>query len=210
VPSRDEVRRSLARMGAGGWESAERALADRVEDDVYEQRQIEALLRAAAPAGPPPGDTAVRRWIEANPDRVRAPAQVRLRQIVVHSAAMANTARRALAAGEPFSAVARRMSSDRTAEAAWYGRRDLPDELWEAVRDAPPGSVCGPVVSPHGYHLLLVERRRPAGPLPVREAMAVARRALVEDRRAAAIERLLERLRSRAEIRADMAAVAAL
>ena len=205
-PAREDVRRAFGELGGAGWDAADRAAAWNAQDDLYEQRQIEELVRVAVPRPDPPGRAVVAAWLAVHPEAARRPAQVRLRQIVVHSSAMANEIKAALDKGEALGTVARRLGLG-GAEPAWLGEDSLPPEVWEAARGGSVGAVLGPVASDFGYHLAVVDARRDGGALPVAEAQALARRRLGRERRDAAFRGFVTGLRRAAVIRVDRAAV---
>jgi parvulin-like peptidyl-prolyl isomerase len=212
-PSREDVRGRILEMGSRGWEEAERAQVLNVEDDLYEQRQIEDLMRHELPPVGTPSLREVRRYIQAHADLFTRPAQVRLRQIVVHSAAMVEDAQRMIKAGESFEGVVRRLGGTPAATVlgpAWNAADDVPDEVWAAAASAPKGEVRGPVASEYGFHLFKVEGRRDAGPISRDEAEARASRLIVGERRHAGVQAFLVRLRRSAVIRVDRRAVASL
>lgn len=212
-PSREDVRERIMEMGARGWEDAERVSFMNVEDDLYDQRQIEELLRREIPPVRTPGTREVRRFVNAHRGLFRRPDQVRLRQIVVHSAAMVESAKRMIEAGTSFEETARRVAGTPRAAAmgpAWVAQEDVPGEVWEAARAAARGSLGGPVASEYGFHLFRVEDRRPAGLISSEEAEARARKRLIEERRHGAVQEFLARLRRSAVIRVDLESVARL
>jgi len=66
--------------------------------------------------------------------------------------------------GADFAAVARQFSQSATAarggDLGWLQGTDLAPELFNAIRDLPPGKVVGPVRSEGGYHILALRDRR--------------------------------------------------
>lgn len=94
---------------------------------------------------------------------VPVPEQASAEQEVRARAAAEDVARRARS-GEDFAALARRLSQ--APEAANGGRLGLrradryPALFWEAVRDARPGDIIGPLRSGAGFHVLQVVSKR--------------------------------------------------
>lgn len=77
-------------------------------------------------------------------------------------------AKKALASGVDFSAVAKKYSQDRSVTEngghLGYRRAKLPDGFYEletAIYNTEPGEVAGPVQSRVGYHLIKVNERKP-------------------------------------------------
>lgn len=205
-PAREEVRREFGRLGGAGWEQAERTAAWNAQDDLYEQRQIEELLRAALSPPAPPGRDAIAAWVRAHPEARRRPAQVKLRQLVVHSSAMAAQLKTLLEQGGTPAAAARRFGLPEP-DSAWLGEDGLPAAVWAAAAGAKTGAVVGPVATEYGFHVGRVEGRRDGGTLSAEEAGDLARRRLLRDRRDEAQRAYVARLRRAAAIRVDRAAL---
>jgi len=210
-PSRAGVRRAFAKMGDRGWDEAERELAGSVEDEMYEQRQIEILLLNALPLLKQPKKAEIRRYLKKHPEDFQRPVQVRLRQIVVHSASKVRTVQAELSSGASFMETMRRHSTLSNVpskdQLTWVGESDLSMEVWEAVREAPVKKPVGPVVSAHGTHFLLVVERRKAGPVPATEASAIARKRLRQEWKRRAMASYLAKLRKSAKIKVDLKAL---
>ena len=93
-------------------------------------------------------------------------ARVRLRQIVVAREDLARELLSQLQEGREFAQVARQHSQHPSgSEGGAVGevfRRQLPAEIADAVFAARSGEVVGPLATPQGFLLLLVEEVRPA------------------------------------------------
>jgi parvulin-like peptidyl-prolyl isomerase len=206
------VRWNFAKMGEAGWEEADKERAWTVQDEMYEQRQIEDLLRIVIRRPKDATMREVKRYIKEHAEEFRRPDQVRLRQIVVNSATMVEAVADAIEAGESFTAITRGLgiSSGTTRQLKWLGEGDLPAEIWEAVRDLKPGRRAGPVQTPYGAHFVYVRARREAGALSFKESAEIVSARIARERRGKAVTKYVARLRKRAKIRIDMTAVAAL
>ncbi|MEK7475398.1 MAG: peptidyl-prolyl cis-trans isomerase [Candidatus Coatesbacteria bacterium] len=212
-PNRDDVRIRIKEMGARGWEDAERAQVLNVEDDLWEQAQIDGLLRRELPPIRNPSAREVKAYVQAHPEVFARPAQFLLRQIVVHSAAMVDKAEAMLMDGETFEETAVRLGGRQRVSAlgpSWMGQDDVPPEVWAAAVGARWRRIVGPVASEYGFHLFRVEGRREAGPVEPEVATIRARKRIVQERRQKLVEALLARVRRGAVIKIDRAAVAAL
>lgn len=131
---------------------------------------------------------------ESNDDAGWQAAQARLREV----------ARRAIAPGADFAALARETSDDEGSKAAggdlgWFGRGRMVKEFEDAVFALQVGQVSGPVKSQFGYHIIKLEDRRPAGLQPLEEVRERVRDKVVEgladaegSRRAAALREKIE------------------
>lgn len=212
-PARSAVRGSFAKMGQSGWGQADKDAAWNVQDEMYEQKQIEILLRNAVRRPKRPTAKEVRKYYRENKDEFRHPEQVRLRHIVVNSASMVEAIRSEFDSGRSFSAVRRKHAPGAVTEPAqlkWLGEADLPVGVWEAAREARVGKPVGPVHTAYGAHFLAVRARRDAGPLSYQDAATIISRRITEERRREAVAKYVSRLRKKAKIRLDMTALAAL
>lgn len=134
------------------------------------------------------------------------PAQVRARQIVVDDQAAGERVLAQLRKGEPFSEVAKRVSLSPEAaqggDLGFFGREEMPPEF-DAVFDLPVGKVSPLVKSDYGYHLFLVEEKRPAARLGREEAAREIRALLEAERREAVYQAWLQELRGKAAVEVD-------
>jgi peptidyl-prolyl cis-trans isomerase C len=134
------------------------------------------------------------------------PAQVRARQIVVAEEAEGVQILASLRRGEAFAEVAQRHSLSPEAaqggDLGFFGRDEMPPEF-EAVFALPVGKVSPLIKSDYGYHLFLVEAKRPAAQLSRTEAAAEIRARLEAELREAIYQEWLQDLRSKAVIEVD-------
>lgn len=132
----------------------------------------------------------------------RTPAEeIHLHQIVVAAAPDAEAVKKALAGGAAFEAVAMERSID--AETRFKGgdlgettTDTLPQPLAEAIKDAKPGQVVGPVKVDAGWALLRVDERHPEPPPSLDAVRPQLIRFITYDQ----IKDLVLRLRSKAKI----------
>jgi parvulin-like peptidyl-prolyl isomerase len=97
--------------------------------------------------------------LKVNPSDVTAGDTLKIK-------ARADSIRKAIAGGLDFRAAAKMLSEDASTAAdsgslGWFGWGKMVDEFQEAVWNAKTGAVAGPVRTPYGYHLILVEETRP-------------------------------------------------
>jgi len=188
--------------------------------DVVVRRRLVQRMRLdleARALRDPPDEAALRAWLEAHPERYRAPARARLAHLYF---AREEAARRALgrlraegagppaatggpsgleawrALGEPFLHPPEQPSQSRAELARRFGAG-----LADAAFDAPLGRWTGPVASAYGSHLLWVYEREPARALRLAEVRGAVRAAVLAERRREALEAGLARLRAAAEVR---------
>ncbi len=150
-----------------------------------EQREAAYLLvdgsRLAGQVQVP--DAELQSWYDAHKDEFTQEEQVRARHILVmindkrddeQARQRIEEAKRRLAGGADFAAVARELSEDpaskdKGGDLGWFGRNKMVKEFEAAAFGAQPGKLVGPVKSSFGYHLLEVTDKRPGGTRPFAE-----------------------------------------
>jgi len=108
--------------------------------------------------------------------------------------------------GEPFAAVAKGVSLSPDAaqggDLGFFSRDEMPPEF-DAVFELPPGKLSPLVKSAYGYHLFLVEEKRPAARLSRQEAARDIRALLEAERRETVYQAWLQELRGKAAVEVD-------
>lgn len=147
---------------------------------------------------PHPDEAELRRYFASNVHRYRVPEARRVRHVLFATREAAEHARlavaRAATPSEGLGALAPVQSLDRGSRYAlgdlgWAERGHLSGPLEEAIFTAGPGTLCGPVQSVFGWHLLVVEAARPATTRAFSECRAaIAAELLAERRRRAWLE----------------------
>jgi parvulin-like peptidyl-prolyl isomerase len=84
----------------------------------------------------------------------------------------------------------------------FFGRDEMPSEF-DPVFALPVGKLSPLIKSDYGYHLLLVEAKRPAARLTREEAGPEIRRRLEAERREAVYQEWLQELRGKAKVTVD-------
>lgn len=134
------------------------------------------------------------------------PAQVRVRQIVTADASSGERILAQLRKGEPFAELAKRESLSPEAanggDLGFFGRDEMPPEF-DVVFTLPVGKLSPLVKSEYGYHLFLVEEKRPAARLSRQEATREIRTRLEAERREAVYREWLQALRGKATVEVD-------
>ena len=139
-----------------------------------------------------------RQWYESNKGDFDEPEEVHAAHILVPLSAEAGAeaeaeAREALAkaqarlkAGEAFAKVADAVNPENAAgpggELGWITRGRTVPAFEEAAFALEPGKVSEPVRSPFGFHLILVEEKKPGGIRPFEQVAAEARRGVAVER----------------------------
>ena len=157
----------------------------RILASTYFQRYI------ADPLGVP--DEEVARYYEAHKDDFREPARVKLRHILVESAAEGNDALKRLAAGEDFAAVAADVSKDEDTShqggligEVRAGQTPFQvgncENFREVVFNLEPGKPSAVTPSDRGYHIFLVDERTEETYTPLEQvSYRIRERILVPD-----------------------------
>ena len=117
--------------------------------------------------------------------------------------AVIETAQAELQEGKPFTAVADQYSDcpGSGGELGWFSRGEMVDEFEAVVFGLQPGEVSGIFRSPFGFHVATLHERKPAGVRPLPEVYGQVEELILNQKRQDAIERFLDELRSKAEIR---------
>ena len=134
------------------------------------------------------------------------PEQVRARQIMVATLAEGEAVLARLRKGLPFAAAAREFSLSPEAaqggDLGFFGRDEMPPEF-AAVFDLPVGKQSPLITSDYGYHVFLVEEKRPAARLSRQAAEQEIRAQLEEARRETLYQEWLQTLRGAAKVEID-------
>lgn len=155
---------------------------------------------------------AQRKTLDAGEFRVRARHILFLVPPGENGKAQEQRAREALARlpagaslGERFAALAKEVSEDpgskeRGGDLGEFGRGEMVPEFERAAYTADPGKVVGPIRSPFGWHLILVDERVALKAKPEEEALADIRKRLFENEMEAQFRQYLEELKRDAYI----------
>ncbi len=138
----------------------------------------------------------LRRFYDTHAGELQEGARVRFRQIVVARREEAEEERVRLVAGASFAVEARlhsiHPSASRGGEMGWHELAHLEPALREAVASLAPGDLSPVIASRFGYHILVVEARRPATPAPFEAVHDRIRRRLRASRRQDVARELIE------------------
>ncbi len=134
------------------------------------------MLEELCGPSPKPSPEEIEREVERRLEKEQ-PARAHVRQILVDSLELAESARRRLAEGEDFVKVSREMSRAPNAmdggELGSFFEGSLPEEIDRVVFGLTVGEISDPVQGPSGYHVFQVLELTPAGP-PERAAVESA------------------------------------
>jgi peptidyl-prolyl cis-trans isomerase D len=141
-------------------------------------------------------DLELQSWYDAHKAVFTQEEQVRARHILVMvndqrtdeaARQRVEEARKRLAGGADFAAVAREISDDPASKGnggdlGYFGRNKMVKEFEDAAFGAQPGKLVGPVKSSFGYHLLEVTDKRPGGTRSLEEVKEQIRARLTAEK----------------------------
>ncbi len=178
------------------------------EKATHENLLIEKLLDQLAREGDAKAlnisEKTVQDYYDKNPEQWHVDEQLKLRQIVVDSAEKARTLRATILNGGHFSEIAKIHSMQTHTEdgdgLGYVSREEVPDEF-APLFELDIGSVSEVIKTAFGYHLVLIEDKRPAQILPFEEIREKLYQQLLDKKRELAFSKWIEKLRSRTEVR---------
>lgn len=175
----DEIKQGPSAARFEGKSEAE------VRDWVREQVILQEYLEQNGLADPVVADKEIKAYYEENQASFTAGERVRVRHILIKTVGDASPAekeaarlkidlaRSSIVNGEDFAEVARKFSECHSAAAggdlSFVERGFLPAEVDQVVFSAEPGKLSEVMLSQHGYHVLEVTEKKPAGVLPYDE-----------------------------------------
>ncbi len=186
-----DVREALGGMGIDyeKWKS-----------DIWEDMMIERLVSREVARNVRVSAAEVRRYYQDTPQEFERPEQVRVRQIVVDTAAEAQKTLDELQNGADFATLARTRSRAPEAEEGgdlgYFAMGEMPGEF-NVVFGLPKGGLSGVIKSPYGFHIFKLEDRRKAGKLSLEAASREITAKLVQRKQDERYAQWLKELRAR-------------
>lgn len=143
----------------------------------------------------------IRGLYEEQQKLARRSEEIRARQIVLATAAEVEQAKKLLAAGANFEALAMERSRDASTrfnggDLGYFTTDVMPEAYDAALKGAKPGQLVGPIPVQNGFALLKIEDVRQEQPIALEAARPQIVRFLTYDR----IRDLLEKLRAKAKV----------
>ena len=161
-------------------------------------------------------DQEIQNFYTEHPQDFMREEQVRARHILAKADASTDEPTRAAArgkaeqarqralAGEDFAALAKELSDDASAaqggDLGFFEKGRMVPAFADAAFALQPGGISPVVETQFGYHVIKVEERRPAGPVPLDEAKAPIRRVIVNEKTNVAVGQLVQTLGRTADI----------
>jgi parvulin-like peptidyl-prolyl isomerase len=178
-------------------------------EELRESLIMEKLLEEAVYSRVEVTEAEVADYYEANRKEFDRAAQVRARQIVVADEAEGQTVLGLLRQGRPFAEVAAEYSLSPDAEQGgdlgFFARGEMPPEFDEVVFDLPVNRLSDLVKSEYGYHIFLVEEKRKAARLKLKDVADEIRAILESQKKEEVYLDWLQEMRTRAVISVDWA-----
>ena len=223
-PDEQQVAAMVAQMEkqAGGRAQLDNILAqagsnyDQAVNSITEMNLVMQFIDAQIAPTVKVSDEEVAAFYAENPDRFNSDEQVKARHILITVAEdadeaaveaarkKAEAARARAEAGEDFATLAREVSEGPSArqggELGFFTRQQMVPPFAEAAFALEPGSISGVVKTRFGFHVILVEERRPAGKIPFDQVSARIAEGLKQQRISEAVGGLLETLNESARI----------
>ena len=205
------IERVLLRQAAQGFTEAQTPPPE-IDHESYDDWRVAAFLDHLTKNIPPPTRREVSSYYRKNQLLFLSPECVHASQIVKHvddrvseadARAAIETAEAELHSGRPFAEVADERSDSPGAggDLGWLPRGHLPAEFDALVFALKPSQVSPILRSPLGFHLVQLHARKAAGVLPLREVYNLAEELLLKRRRDEAVERFLNDVLAKSDIR---------
>lgn len=147
----------------------------------------------------------IRDYFNKNRASFDKPEQVSARHILVPNLALANTVEADLKAGQSFSALAKKYSTDpgskdKGGELGTFRRGQMVPAFDKYAFSAPIGAISPPIKSPFGYHIIQVESRTPGQKATIASATPQIMDTLRQQQEAPLIQPFLQGLQQKATI----------
>ena len=192
----------------------QRLSAAELKARLREQLTVEKLFNDEVFPQVQVADEEVQRYFAENPSEFEQPERVRVQQIVVKTREEAVKIREEIRRKpQSFAEVARRASIGPEGKAGgdlgFFGRDSGMPEVFEVCFRLGLNVISEVTPSPYGFHIFKVVERKPASKRTLDQVRGSISQKLLREKRARAQEEYLARLRAKAQIRTDEAAVAA-
>ena len=161
-------------------------------------------------------DQEIQNFYTEHPNDFQRAEQVHARHILIKADPAADEQTRSIARmkadqvhqravnGEDFATLAKELSEDANAtqggDLGFFEKERMVPAFAEAAFALQPGQISPVVETQFGYHVIKVEERRPAGPVPLDEAKVPIRRVLVNEKTNVAVSQLVQSLGRNADI----------
>ncbi len=150
-------------------------------------------------------DADITAYLNKNHASLDTPAQVRAKHILVANLATAQQVEQKLKSGGDFAALAKQYSTDPSSkdkggELGFFGKGQMVPAFQAAAFSQPLDTVGSPVKSPFGYHIIVVEEKKPAQVATLANSRDKIKALLSQQQEQQQIPAFLATLRSKANI----------
>lgn len=180
-----------------------KALELDAHDTIVRRRLVQKLgLLVADDAGSEVSQAELEAFHAAHVDRYRVPERFTFSQIYLRTPQQAETVRQQLTAGSDWRMLGApsMIGQGQVERSPHQVDRDFGPEFAERLAGMAVGEWLGPLESVHGWHLVRIEARLPAGVLPLTAIEDRVRAEVAMDRRERAIEAFHDEARARYRI----------
>ncbi|MBE3589275.1 MAG: peptidylprolyl isomerase [Firmicutes bacterium] len=210
-----EIARIRAQFGSDAEFQQALAMNGMTEDDLRSSARLNLEIRGVLAPTIQVSDADLQAFFQANHERYDQPEEIRARHILVDSQEKAAELRAQLDKGASFADLAKQYSldpstKDQGGELGWFSRGKMTAAFEDAAFALQPGQVSDPVQTEYGWHLILLEERKPAMPAKFADVRDRVRADYIDDQVAQASGDWLAKLRAEASIVNRLSAVGAL
>jgi foldase protein PrsA len=197
----DEIK---SKYPAGQFEQILKA-QNLTEKDVQDILRQQLVLEAAVAKNANISDKQIADYFAKNHTTLDKPEQIRAKHILVADPKTAATVEEQLKSGADFAALAKKYSTDPSSkdkggELGFFQKGQMVPAFQAAAFTQKIGVVGPPVKSPFGYHIIVVEERKPAQIASLANSKAQIETTLKEQQEQTQIPAFLENLRNKAKI----------
>ena len=151
------------------------------------------------------GSQEVRDYYQGHQALFHRPEQILALHVLLPSRDLAQKLVDQVKAGKDMSAAAEALGTPlaQGGRPAWLSRGHMPPALEKKVFALKPGQLAGPLPSTYGFHVVLVQAKRPARRLSLAQAAPEIQQRLTARRREVLAAEYLERLRAQTQVQYD-------
>lgn len=190
-------------------EFKEALLKGYIDQDMWNQRFRERLLknkiiRKMAESMPQPTYEEIKQYYDNHQDMFRSAYMLKFRQIVTLTREKAEDVLDLLNQGEKMSALAEKYSiapeGQNGGEVGWVSEKQLDESMSNALFSLPEKKLSKIVETSYGFHIFKVLEIRPAGNVPLADAIDEIKSTLVSQRLDGYVKKQLDHLRNRFQV----------
>jgi parvulin-like peptidyl-prolyl isomerase len=174
---------------------------DELSHQLLMDKALLLILRPRARVSP----EEIRAYYRRNRERFRRPEQILAQHALLPNRELAQKLVDQVRAGQDMSQAAAAMGAPLAegGRLTWLSRGHMPSALEKKVFALEPGQLAGPLPSTYGFHVVLVQAKRPATELSLAQAAPEIQKSLAALRREELAVSFIEQLRSRAQVKYD-------